>query len=192
MRIEEFTWNGFDPDVTYSAGIVPIILGGAPRILLLQEAEGEIKGQKDGTGGYRTQAWWKVPFGKRDIDTDEDIIDTALRETVEETGCRFQKEQLINVVHKRARSKRAGSETWHEDYFFLAVSDKNLIPVQDITDTKVCGAAYFFLAGLPVTGREQGANGVRIAPKHLWGIHSLCMEYKSLEKQVARYGNQIK
>lgn len=191
MRIEEFVWNGFDPDVTYSAGIVPIILSTIPRILLIQEvAQKEIQEQKDGTGGYRAQAWWKIPFGKRNTE-DEDLGGIASRECVEETGCFFPKTRLVSVVHKRARSKREGTETWHEDYFFLAVSEKDLVPVRGITDTKVCGAGYFPLNGLPITGREPGAHGVRIAPKHLWGIYSLCMDYKILEKHVVRYSNHV-
>ena len=149
MKVEDFIWNGFDPDVTYSAGIVPVILGVMPRILLIQEAEGVTHEQKDGTGGYRAQAWWKVPFGKREIE-DEDIMDVALRECLQETGCFFHKKQLVSAVHQRALSKREGTETWHEDYFFLGVSGKDLVPVQDITDTKVCGAGYFPLNGLPI------------------------------------------
>lgn len=190
MRIEDFIWDGFDPDVSYSAGIVPIILGVTPRILLIQEAEGVVHEQKNGTGGYRAQAWWKVPFGKREA-PDGDIADVALRECLEETGCLFSKKQLVSVVHQRSRSKREGTETWHEDYFFLGVSDKDLVPVHRITDAKVCGAGYFPLRGLPITGRESGADRIRLAPKHLWGICNLCMDYKSLEKQVSRYGNQV-
>ncbi len=190
MNIEKFIWDDWDPDVSYSAGIAPIILGASPKVLLIRQEEGTIRTQKGGET-YREQAWWKVPFGKEDVE-DSDPENIALREGLEETGCFFQKEDLVSVVHKRILSRRPGHQTYHEDYFFLGLFDKELAPIQNITDKRVCGACYFPLDYLPITGKEPGALGTRIAQKHLWGIYSLCMEHRNLEEQIYRYGNQLR
>ncbi len=154
----------FSPEegVSYSAGVAYILVKNKePHLLLVLQKAGEKNAQK--TGGVFIEAKvWKMPMGHFDPGKDKDLVATALREFEEEAGLTFDK-KLIDQnlsVSLRISSERPGAQ-FHEDRFFLVVTEEELKPADGIIrDEAIEKAKFFLLKGLPdgMTEESEGAT----------------------------------
>lgn len=145
--------NAFKPEagVSYSAGVAYIFTGGTvPELLLVLQHAGEKNIQKLG-GFFTEERSWKMPMGHFDSNTDATPIATAKREFEEETGFALS-ERAIDPelsVAIRIPSERPGAE-FHEDIFYMVVSDKKPRATKTVLRDKVVECAEWFpLSALP-------------------------------------------
>lgn len=155
-----------EKNVSYSAGVAYIWLKSKePQLLLVLQKAGEKNTQKAG-GVFVEEKVWKMPMGHFDPAKDDGLIATAHREFGEESGLTFDK-ILIDPelsVSLRINSERPGAE-FHEDRFFLVVSDKEPGPEVGLErDEAIEKAKFFPLKGLP-DGKTERSEGAALS----WG-----------------------
>jgi ADP-ribose pyrophosphatase YjhB (NUDIX family) len=111
-------------DVSYSAGVAFLWMPyrQTPKLLLVLERGGERNRQTEGEDFVEPRVW-KMPGGHYDPNRDRDLVDTAVREFIEETGRLIRRDQIDirSCFSVRIRSKRPGS-IYHEDVVFLVKS----------------------------------------------------------------------
>ena len=154
-----------EPNTSYSAGLAYLIFpneDSIPKIILILQKAGE-KNLLKGDRFFIEKRTWKMPMGHFDFKKDSDLIDTAVREFQEETGLEVKKTQL-SLKHSailRIRSDRPGQE-FHEDRFFLVISDKKPKKAENIKmDGVIERVEEFSLNFLPLD--NSPANGATLA-----------------------------
>lgn len=164
----------FSPEegISYSAGVAYIWLGKEPKILLVLQKAGEKNAQKTGAVFVESKVW-KMPMGHFDVEKDKDLVATAHREFREESGFTFDK-SLIDPdlsVSLRIPSERPGVQ-FHEDRFFLVVTEEEPKPTGDVTrDEVIEKAKNFLLKGLP-DGKSPESEGAMLS----WGHRKKLMK----------------
>ncbi|MEK7465765.1 MAG: NUDIX hydrolase [Patescibacteria group bacterium] len=159
----------FKPEsgVSYSAGVAFIFLKNKiPHLLLMLQRAGEKNLQKSG-GFFVEERAWKMPMGHFNIRIDTSLTDTAQREFEEETGCALPKGVLDAKlsISIRIPSDRPDAE-FHEDTFFLVVTDKEPKPLKDVARDKVIEKTKWFpLSKLP-GGDDAASEGAGMAFGH--------------------------
>lgn len=162
-----------EENVSYSAGVAYILVkSGGPQLLLVLQKAGEKNPQKTG-GVFVEEKVWKMPMGHFNPEKDADLTATAHREFMEESGLTFDKE-LIDPelsVAIRIPSERPGAE-FHEDRFFLVVSENELKPtIGAERDEAIEEARFFPLNKLP-DGKSPGSGGAALS----WGHRKKLMK----------------
>jgi 8-oxo-dGTP pyrophosphatase MutT (NUDIX family) len=72
------------------------------------------------------EPWWITPGGG--IDDGETAVDAAVREALEETGCRLHVEQLGSPVAVRVADFEFEGEQYHQHELFFAVHIERFTP----------------------------------------------------------------
>jgi ADP-ribose pyrophosphatase YjhB (NUDIX family) len=162
-----------EENVSYSAGVAYIFSKNSePRLLLVLQKAGEKNPQKAG-GVFVEEKVWKMPMGHFNPEKDGNLTATAHREFAEESGLTFD-EKLIDPelsVAIRISSERPGAE-FHEDRFFLVVSEDELRPAAGAErDEAIERAEFFALNDLPDGGTPES-----LGAKLSWGHRKKLMK----------------
>lgn len=146
------------PQDTFTARIAYVYVDsqGSAWMPLVLQRPGELIPQKDGST-YTEKRFWKVPGGKFEPVGDKDILHTASREFLEETGIFVSPDKLsldlsveFEMPSRRLDfDKPAGEHIAHRNIFFLYVTDKKpSLPLRPRDDKEVEKARLFKLNNL--------------------------------------------
>jgi|GEM_PF-3035024 len=165
----------FSPEegVSYSAGLAYIRLNNKePQLLLVLQKAGEKNAQKTGEV-FIEEKVWKMPMGHFDAGKDGNLVATAHREFEEESGLTFDKKLIDPAlsVALRIPSERPGAQ-FHEDRFFLIVTEEELKPADGtVRDEAIEKAKFFSLKRLP-DGKTIESEGAALS----WGHRKKLMK----------------
>lgn len=94
-------------------------------------------------GGSKPRSW-EVPGGKYEEDEDKTIVDTAIRETEEETGWKFTREHVLNIVYRDVFNQAKGAKN---DIHYIIVNQKldidNMSSKIKLRDDEHCAYGLF-------------------------------------------------
>jgi len=159
--------------VSYSAGTAYIwFRDKEPQLLLVLQKAGEKNTQKTGEV-FIEEKVWKMPMGHFDPQKDEDLVATALREFGEESGLTFDKKLIDPAlsVALRIPSERPGAQ-FHEDRFFLIVTEEELKPADGTVRDEAIERAKFFSLKKLQDGKTEESEGAMLS----WGHRKKLMK----------------
>lgn len=109
-------------------------------------------------GGSKPKSW-EVPGGKYEKDKDNTIVDGAIRETEEETGWKFTRENVLDTVYRSAFYQSNGVKN---DVHYIIVNQKvDMLPEIKLRDDEHCAYGFFTkeqVEGLAARTQEQFIN----------------------------------
>ncbi len=180
------------PSVSYAASVIYIHtpLHMKPEVFLVKTKKQEIP-QKDGSL-YQKESQWQFPGGQFDP-LDHDLIDTAIREAMEEAGLIIAREELEKAsrISHKGKSDRPGSE-WHEVTTFLVVSE--CVPKFICSDDPSIVADGWFKLKSVLSVRRPIFWGVPMSYRHWLRIHFFKNDLPaSVRKNISKgcFGNPI-
>lgn len=167
--------NIFSPEenVSYSAGVAYIWLKEKePKLLLVLQKAGEKNPQKSGDV-FVEEKVWKMPMGHFNPEKDENLVSAAHREFGEESGLTFDIKLIDSElsVSLRIPSERPGAQ-FHEDRFFLVVSEDEPKPVSNTERDEAIEKTKFFPLNKLPDGNSADSEGAALS----WGHRKKLMK----------------
>lgn len=106
-------------------------------------------------GGSKPRSW-EVPGGKYEKAQDKTIVDGAIRETKEETGWTFTRDNVLDIIYRSTFYQSNGTKN---DVHYIIVNQKvDMLPKIKLEDSEHCAYGFFTkeqVEGLDTRTQEQ-------------------------------------